>query len=221
MAFLVCMPVCVSGTLCADAAGNDNNPATFFYPVNEFIAVVSLVGQNQPAAQIKRLQQSLCHTDVIAVPAGEQKAQWIPKPIRYRMDFRRQTSPAPPRFLVISPFLAPLACWWTLTVVLSSISVVSSTKSCSIRAIRIRSHTPAFVHARNRLYTLCQGPNRSGRSRHGTPVFSQYSIALSISRLLFPGRPPCAFLSGGNRDLILFHCFSLISCRFINPILSF
>ena len=40
------MPVCVSGTLCADAAGNDNNPATFFYPVNEFIAVVSLVGQN-------------------------------------------------------------------------------------------------------------------------------------------------------------------------------
>ena len=41
MAFLVCMPVCVSGTLCADAAGNDNNPATFFYPVNEFISVIS------------------------------------------------------------------------------------------------------------------------------------------------------------------------------------
>ena len=30
-----------------------------------------------------------------------------------------------------------------------------------------------------------------------------------------------AFFSDGNRDLILFHCFSLISCRFINPILSF
>ena len=74
MAFLVRMPVCISRPLCADAAGNDNDPATFFYPVNEFIAVVSLVGQNQPAPQIKRLQQSLCHADVIAVPTGEQKA---------------------------------------------------------------------------------------------------------------------------------------------------
>ena len=105
--------------------------------------------------------------------------------------------------------------------VLSSISVVSSTNSCSIRAERICSHTSAFVHARNRLYTLCHSPNRSGRSRHGTPVFSQYGIALSISRLLFPGRPPCGFLSGGNWLLILFHCFSLISCRFMNSILLF
>ncbi len=104
---------------------------------------------------------------------------------------------------------------------LSSISVVSSTNSCSIRAERICSHTSAFVHARNRLYTLCHSPNRSGRSRHGTPVFSQYGIALSISRLLFPGRPPCGFLSGGNWLLILFHCFSLISCRFMNSILLF
>ena len=82
------------------------------------------------------------------------------------------------------------------------------------------SHTPAFVHARKRLYTLCHGPNRSGRSRHGTPVFSQYSIALSISRLLFPGRPPCGFLSGGNSSLIFFHFSSLISCRLMCPILS-
>ena len=107
-----------------------------------------------------------------------------------------------------------------MTVVLSSISVVSSTKSCSIRVARMFSHTPAFVHARKRLYTLCHGPNRSGRSRHGTPVFSQYSIALSISWLLFPGRPPCGFLSGGNSSLIFFHFSSLISCRLMCPILS-
>ena len=137
------------------------------------------------------------------------------------MDFRGQASPAPSGFLVITPFLAPLACWWILIVVLSSISVVSSTNSCLIRAARISSHTPAFVQARNRLYTLCHGPNRSGRSRHGIPVFSQYRIALSISRLLLPGRPPCGFFSGGNKSLILFHCFSLISCLFMCSILSF
>ena len=146
--------------------------------------------------------------------------QWIPKPIRYRMDFCGQAPSAPSGFLVISPFFAPLACWWTLIVVLSSIGVVSSTKSCSIRAVRISSHAPAFVQVRNRLYTLCHGPNRSGRSLHGIPVFSQYRIALSISRLLFPGRPPCGFFSGGNLSLILFHCFSLISCLFMCFILS-
>ena len=32
---------------------------------------------------------------------------------------------------------------------------------------------------------------------------------------------PCGFLSGGNRCLILFHCFSLISCLFTCFILSF
>lgn len=35
-------------------------------------------------------------------------------------------------------------------------------------------------------------------------MFSQYRIALSISRLLFPGRPPCGFLSGGNLSLSQF-----------------
>ena len=105
--------------------------------------------------------------------------------------------------------------------VLSSISVVSSTNSCSIGAVRVSSHTPAFVQARNRLYTLCHGPNRSGRSRHGIRVFSQYRIALSISRLLFPGRPPCGFFSGGNLSLILFHCPSPISCLFMGFILSY
>ncbi len=123
--------------------------------------------------------------------------------------------PCSARFPRDIPLFSPTGVLVNLDVVLSSISVVSSTKSCSIRAVRIFSHTPAFVQARNRLYTLCHGPNRSGRSRHGIPVLSQYRIALSISRLLFPGRPPCGFLSGGNLSLILFHCFSLISCLFM------
>ena len=146
--------------------------------------------------------------------------QWIPKPIRYRMDFCGQAPLCSFRFPHGIPFFTPLACWWTLIVVLSSISVVSSTKSCSIRVVRISSHTPAFVQVRNRLYTLCHGPNRSGRSLHGIPVFNQYRIASSISRLLFSGRPPCGFFSGGNLSLILFHCFSLISCLFMCFILS-
>ena len=142
--------------------------------------------------------------------------QRITKPIRYCMDLGRQSSPAASGGLVAAPFLALLACWCTLTVVLSNISVVSSTISCWIKFISTFSHTPAFVHARNRLYTLCQGPNRSGKSRQGMPVFSQYTIALSISRLLLPGRPPCGFRSGGSKSFILFHCASFNSCLFIS-----
>ena len=157
MALLVCVPICMSGVLCSGTVGNEYNTTLLLHPVNKFVAVITLICQDQFASQFKRFQQSLCHTDVIAVPAGKQKSQWIPKPIRYRMDFCCQASSASSGFLLVSPFLAPLACWWTLTVVLSSINVVSSTKSCSIRAERICSHTPAFVHARNRLYTLCHG----------------------------------------------------------------
>ena len=221
MAFFVCVPVSFSGMFGNDTAGNYRNSTPFLQPMYKLIAVIAFICQYEFAIQIKRLQQSLCHTDIVSVPTGEQKAQWIPMPIRYRMDFRGQAPSAPSGFLVISPFLTPLACWWTLIVVLSSISVVSSTKSCSIRAVRISSHTPAFVQARNRLYTLCHGPNRSGRSLHGIPVFSQYRSALSIFRLLFPGRPPCGFFSGGNLSLIRLHCFSLISCLFMCFILPF
>ena len=221
MAFFVSMPVTISGMFGSDTVWNYCNSAPFLKPTYKLIAVIAFICQYEFAIQIKRLQQSLCHTDIVSVPTGEQKAQWIPKPIRYRMDFRGQAPSAPSGFLVVSPFLTPLACWWTLIVVLSSISVVSSTNSCSIGAVRVSSHTPAFVQARNRLYTLCHGPNRSGRSRHGIRVFSQYRIALSISRLLFPGRPPCGFFSGGNLSLILFHCPSPISCLFMGFILSY
>ena len=137
MAFFVSMPISLSGMFGNATAWNYCNSAPFLQPTYKLIAVIVFICQYEFAIQIKRLQQSLCHTDIVSFPTGEQKAQRIPKPIRYRMDFRGQAPSAPSGFLVVSPFLTPLACWWTLIVVLSSISVVSSTKSCSIRAVRI------------------------------------------------------------------------------------
>ena len=104
MALLVSMPVRRPGTLCVGAAGNNRKPAPFFHPADKLAAVITFIGQNQLASQVKRFQQSLCHTDVIAIPAEEQKTQWTPKTIRYRMDFRCQVSPAPAGFFVVSLF---------------------------------------------------------------------------------------------------------------------
>ena len=149
MPLLVYVPVRISGMFCSNSAGDYRNSSSFFYSNEQIyryhilcqLESVFLWGQMVPASSVPCICHFYFH--------WRAKAQRIPKPICYHMDFRRQTSLAPPDFFMISPFLAPLACWWTFTVVLSSISVVSSTRSCSIKARRIRSHTPPFVHARN------------------------------------------------------------------------
>ena len=94
--------------------------------------------------------------------------------------------------VLLRPFFAPLPCWRTLIVVLSSIRALSSAKSWAINSSKTYSQRPCRLHRRNRVYTLFHGPYRSGRSRRGIPVFSQYRIPLSITLLSFPGLPPCA-----------------------------
>ena len=44
------------------------------------------------------------------------------------------------------------------------------------------SHWPFFAQFENRLYTDFHGPKRSGRSRHGMPVFALKSTASMKSR---------------------------------------
>lgn len=158
MTFLICMPVCHPGMSSGDTAGDDDDPAPSLDPSDKLIAIISFIREDQSVSQIMRLQQCLCHADIIAVATGEQETQGVTEPIRYHMDLCRQSSPAPSGLLVVAPFLAPLPCWCTFTVVLSSISVVSSTRSCAINVWKIRSHTPARVHVRKRLYTVCHGP---------------------------------------------------------------
>lgn len=201
------MPAYVSGMLVGNGAWNGHNPAVFFHPADKFIAVISLISQNQPAFRSDRSNRACAIQISLQFPLEGQK----------RNEFQSLFVTAwlsllsllySVRFLCVSPlFLVPLACWRTLTVVLSGISAAPSTGTCSIRAERIRSHTPVLAHTRSRLYTLCHGLNHSGKSRHRVPLFSQYRIVLSISRLLFPGRLPWSFISYGNRCSILFHCF--------------
>lgn len=213
------MPVNVARTLGSFSAWDRNNGSAFFQPVYKTVAVIFLVCDNIFTPQIKRFQQLLRITNVITVPWCQQNPQWVSQSIHYRVDFCAQSSPAASQCFV-APFFAPLPCWWTLMVVLSSISVLPSTMSWAISSSKICSQTPCKLHRRNRVYTLFQGPYRSGRSLQGIPVFSQYRIPLSITRLSFPGLPPCAGFSGGSRSFTLFHCSSVNSCRFM-PLLYY
>lgn len=143
-----------------------------------------------------------------------EKQQWgfpvHPLPHGLSLSVLHGRVPAP-----LGPFFAPLPCWWTLTVVLSNIRVVSSTMSWAISSSKMYSQTPCWLHRRNRVYTLFHGPYRSGRSRHRIPVFIQYKIPFTIIRLSFPGFPACFGFSDGNRSFTFFHGLSVISCRFI------
>lgn len=89
---------------CSNPAGNDNNPAALFHPFDKLVAVITLICKYELAVQVKRLQQFFGDTNIISIPAGKDKTQRVSKPIRHRMDFRAQSSPAAPCFLAMKPF---------------------------------------------------------------------------------------------------------------------
>src|SRR3954449_7357349 len=93
---------------------------------------------------------------------------------------------APERLLRWVPPFAPAACWCArITVPSTKCRSQSSAPAASAwrwTAARSWSQTPARVQRRKRVYTVCQGPYRSGKSRQGTPVASFQRIPLSSRR---------------------------------------
>ncbi len=132
------------------------------------------------------------------------------------VNFGREAAPGAAKGLVAAPFFAPAACGWARIVVPSrkcnvqSRFPAASPSACS--AASTRSQTPACCHRRQRLYTVCHGPNRSGRSRQGAPVLSRQRIALTMVRWSWAGRP-VAGRCGGNSGSSLAHWASVSSCR--------
>ena len=81
------------------------------------------------------------------------------------------------------------------------------------RASSKRSQVPSFRHRLNQSYTVCQGPNRLGRSRHGAPVRTIQRIPSTIWRRSLRGRPKG--LPSGNNGAMNSHCSSVSAWRFI------
>lgn len=77
---------------------------------------------------------------------------------------------------------APAACWWARITVEStqmSQSIAPSASAAPWACWNSRSQVPSADQSRWRSYTVFHGPNRSGRSRHGTPVRTRCSIPLT------------------------------------------
>jgi hypothetical protein len=93
-------------------------------------------------------------------------------------------------------------------------SIRPSRSSRICNASRMRSNTPSFRQRRKWWYTVCHGPKRSGRSRHGAPVRNTHINPFSITRTSRAGRPVRAVRrdKSGSTNA---HCSSVSSCRFM------
>jgi hypothetical protein len=163
-----------------------------------------------------RLQQGGHVARLVPRSRSQDGADWLAAALGAEVDFRREAAAGTAERLIAAPFLAPAACWWARTVVPSrkgtdqSTAPAASPSACT--AASNRSQTPACCQRRKREDPVCQGPYRSGRSRHGTPVARRQRMALTIRRWLWPGRP-VEGRWGGNSDANRSHCASVSSCR--------
>jgi hypothetical protein len=122
-------------------------------------------------------QQLLEDGRFVLLARGEHQGQQLATALRAEVDFGGEPAPAAPEGFLrrVAPF-APAACWCARMMVPSTQWTVQSTcPAASARAwtaANSRSHTPASRQRPKRLYSVGQGPYRSGTSRQGAPVRS-------------------------------------------------
>ena len=213
MPVLIQTLVIYSGLFGIPAAGNDRNTSLISDRICKFLAVISLICEHITVLQIKRGDQISGRRVITDLPARQINLDWVAQGIDYGMDLRGISTSRTTNSLFFMPPFPPEPCWWTRTY---DPSIIYSSLSWSFASSKkIFSQMPRFVHLEYRLYTLFQDPNRSGKSRQGAPVFRIQMMALIITRLSLAGRPFPPERSGGTMSLILSHCSSVISCRFI------
>jgi hypothetical protein len=124
------------------------------------------------------------------------------------VDFGRKASSRTAQTIASDPPFPPAASWCAR---MTEPSMSEPTSSTSIRScLKSRSQMPRFAQRSNRLYTVFQLPYRSGMSRHGAPVFTRHTTALTKSRSPRLARGPRRIGMSGS---ICSHCSSVSSCR--------
>ena len=107
------------------------------------------------------------------------------------VDLRGESTSRTTQRIADDPPFPPAASWWARTIEASMMTPSSSASIWS--ALKIAAQCPRSDQFENRLYTVFHDPKRSGRSRHGMPVFARYSTASMKVR-------SSSFGSGPGRD---------------------
>lgn len=184
------------------------HPATS-HRFDDMISVVAGVGDYRFAGRV--LDEVLSFGHVVLLSRRERDFEGLPFGRRNCVNLGRKASSRTAQTIASDPPFPPAASWWARTTVASMREPTLSPSSASIRSsLKIRSQIPRAAQRANRLYTDFQGPYRSWRSRHGTPVRTRQMTALrklrSPRRAIGPRRR-------GSNALIRAHSSSVSSCR--------
>src|SRR3712207_4987409 len=137
------------------------------------------------------------HADgVVPLARQEHEAHQIPERVGEGDDPGGQAAARAADRLAPGPALAPLALWWAVTMVPSTMAYSKS--GSPDRQAKTRSDTPPFTQRRKRWKTLFHLPKAPGRSRQGTPVRTRHSTASRNSRLSLPVAPGSVGLPGSS-----------------------
>lgn len=99
-----------------------------------------------------------------ARPAVRKKRTGQPKPWTARWNFGRRATARPPDGLILTPSLAPLACWWARMIVELMIKYSKSGSSSSVS--NMRSQTYLALHRLKTPEHIIPFAEHLGRSRH-------------------------------------------------------
>jgi hypothetical protein len=152
----------------------------------------------------------------VGVPWREVEVGRITETVHKSVELGCKASARASNTLALGPPFPPAACWWARTQLESA--MLDSLSAPAANAASTLSNTPRLFHRVNRLCTVFHGPNRSGRSRHGKPVFATKMTASKKRRLDSsagrPGRPR----SAGSSPFKRAQSASVNSCRRITTV---
>ena len=146
----------------------------------------------------------------------QMKVQRMTLAITKNMDFTAQTASAAAKRMIVRlvgiPFFPPPAAHRAARIIVPSIHHNCSSMAFVLRRrSSMQPNVPSSFHLSKRSHAVLQGPNASGRSRQGEPVWSIHKMP-SITVLRSRGGRPVP-LGPGNKSEINDHCSSVSRCR--------
>ena len=158
------------------------------------IDIEGLVAQER--GEVDVLDERLDAEAVVTLPGQQDEAGEIAEGVDQSDDLGRQAAARSTDRLILSPPLAPVPCWWTRTIVPSTIAYSKSGSPDKLS--KTLSKTPFTAQRRKRLNTEFQFPSSRWRSRQGDPVRASHNTASRKRRLSSPERPGSPTLPGSS-----------------------
>jgi len=146
------------------------------------VGVICLIGDDVLGREA--FNQGFGLRAVVDLAGSEKKADRIAERIDGDVDLGAQPAARAAERLNVGPPFPPAACWCARTIVASMMRC--SRSGSSLKASRMRDHTPRLAQREKRRNTEFHGPNVSGKSRHGAPVRASQSTDSTNKRLSAP-----------------------------------